>query len=88
MLLEQDLIDISCFTVYLKKEKRPDKDIISYDLTEPVQPYQYNSPSKHDIPKYTIQDNCPSILDIPKIGRSNDNEGMTLKIVIISRLWV
>ena len=88
MLLEQDLIDVSCFTVYLKKEKRPDKDIIAYDLTKPVTPFQYNSPSKYDIPKYTIQDNCPSILDIPKIERSNDNEGRTFKIVIISRLWV
>ena len=76
-LLEQDLVGVSCFTVYLKKEKRPDKDIIAYNLTEPVTPYQYNSPSKYDIPKYTIQDNCPSILDIPKIERSNDNEGWT-----------
>ena len=77
MLLEQDLVDVSCFTVYLKKEKLPDRDIISYNLTKPVTTYQYNSPSKYDIPKYTIQDNCPSILDIPKIERSNDNEGWT-----------
>ena len=72
-LLEQDLIGASCFTVSLKKEKRPDKDIITYHLIEPVTPFQYNSPSKYDIPKYTIQDNCPSKLDIPKIEKSNDN---------------
>ena len=77
MLLEQDLVDVSCFTVYLKKEKLPDRDIISYNLTKPVTTYQYNSPSKYDIPKYTIQDNCPSISDIPKLERSNDNEVWT-----------
>ena len=75
--LEQELIGADCFTVYLKKEKLPDRDIISYNLTKPVTTYQYNSPSKYDIPKYTIQDNCPSILDIPKLERSNDNEVWT-----------
>ena len=80
LLLAQYLTDASCFTVYLKKEKQPDKDIITYNLTEPVTPHQYNSPSKYDIPKYTIQDNCPSILNIPKIERSNDNKGWTLKL--------
>ena len=77
LLLAQELIDVSCFTVYLKKEKQPDKDIITYNLTQPVTPFRYNSPSKYYNPKYKKQDNCPSILDIPKIERSNDNEGWT-----------
>ena len=78
MLLEQDLVDVSCFTVYLKKEKLPDRDVISYNLTKPVTTYQYNSPSKYYNPKYKKQDNCPSILDIPKIERSNVNGGWTI----------
>ena len=73
LVLAQELIDVSCFTVYLKKEKQPDKDIITYNLTQPVTPFRYNSPSKYYNPKYKKQDNCPSILDIPKIERSNDN---------------
>ena len=75
--LEQELIGADCFTVYLKKEKRPDKDIITYNLTQPVTPFRYNSPSKYYNPKYKKQDNCPSMLDIPKIEKSNDNEGWT-----------
>ena len=76
MLLAQYLTDASCFTVYLKKEKQPDKDIITYNLTEPVTPFKYNG-MKHYDPKYEKQVNCPSKLDIPKIERSDDNEGWT-----------
>ena len=76
LLLAQYLTDASCFTVYLKKEKQPDKDIITYNLTEPVTPFKYNGIPHYD-PKYEKQVNCPSTLDIPKIERSNDNEGWT-----------
>ena len=71
--LEQELYGADCFTVYLKKEKRPDKHwTITYHLTQPVKPYKYNSPSEHNNQKYTNQDNCPSKVDIPrkKIERS------------------
>ena len=70
-ILGQDLVGPSCFTVYLKKKKHPDKDIVIYNLTKPVSSvFRYHLPL--DEPKYDVNDNCPSILDIPTIERSND----------------
>ena len=82
--LEHNLIGSDCFTVSLKKEKHPDKDIITYHLTDPRQPSPYRpwrenrGPSPY-LPhaEKRIQENCPSKsgskLDIPEIEKSNDN---------------
>ena len=89
LLLEHNLIGSDCFTVSLKKEKRPDKDVITYHLTDPRQPLPYRpwrdsrGPSPYlpwenfTHPENRIQENCPSKsgskLDIPEIEKSNDN---------------
>ena len=76
-LLEHNLIGSDCFTVSLKKEKSPDKDIITYHLTDPRQPLPYRPWRDSKGPAlyhpHRILEDCPSKLVIPKIEKSNDN---------------